>query len=54
MPLGEGVVVDTFAGAGSTLAAAEAVGYTSIGIERDLHYFDMATDAIEPLANLTP
>ena len=53
LPLGEGVVVDTFAGAGSTLAAAEAVGYASIGIERDPHYFDIATRAIEPLANLT-
>ena len=54
LPLGEGVVVDPFAGAGSTLAATEAVGYASIGIERDLHYFDIATRAIEPLANLTP
>ena len=27
LPLGEGVVLDPFAGAGSTLAAAEAVGY---------------------------
>src|SRR5439155_12526719 len=28
LPLGEGVVLDPFAGAGSTLAAAEAVGYS--------------------------
>lgn len=53
LPLGEGVVIDPFAGAGSTLAAAEAVGYASIGIEKDFHYFDMATRAIEPLAGLT-
>ena len=33
LPLGEGVVLDPFAGAGSTLATAEAVGYKSIGIE---------------------
>ena len=52
LPLGEGVVVDPFAGAGSTLAAAEAVGYSSIGIEKDPHYFDMATRAIQPLAKL--
>ena len=29
LPLGQGVVLDPFAGAGSTLAAAEAVGYES-------------------------
>lgn len=52
LPLGEGVVVDTFAGAGSTLAAAEAVGYSSIGIEKDPYYFDMATQAIQPLSEL--
>ncbi len=52
LPLGEGVVVDPFAGAGSTLAAAEAVGYTSVGIEKDLHYFDMATKAIPKLSEL--
>ncbi|MGE5830998.1 MAG: DNA-methyltransferase, partial [Micromonosporaceae bacterium] len=33
LPLGEGVVLDPFAGAGSTLAAAEAVGYASVGVE---------------------
>ena len=53
LPLGEGVVVDPFAGAGSTLAAAEAVGYTSVGVEKDPHYFDMATRAIRPLAELS-
>ena len=53
LPLGEGVVVDPFAGAGSTLAAAEAVGYTSVGVEKDPHYFEMATRAIRPLAELS-
>ena len=53
LPLGEGVVVDPFAGSGSTLAAAEAVGYASIGIERDLHYFRIATDAIPALAQIS-
>ena len=52
LPLGEGVVVDPFAGSGSTLAAAEAVGYASIGIEKDLHYFRMATEAIPPLSQI--
>ena len=50
LPLEEGVVLDPFAGSGSTLAAAEAVGYTSIGIERDSRYFDLAKKAIPRLA----
>lgn len=52
LPLGEGVVLDPFAGAASTLAAAEAVGYSSIGIERDRHYFDIACKALPRLVNL--
>ncbi|MBI5720264.1 MAG: site-specific DNA-methyltransferase [Burkholderiales bacterium] len=49
LPLGQGVVLDPFAGSGSTLAAAEAVGYESIGIERDPDYFALATEAIPRL-----
>ena len=52
LPLGCGTVVDTFAGAGSTLAAAEAVGYRSMGIEKDRLYFDMAKSSIQPLSEL--
>jgi DNA modification methylase len=52
LPLGEGVVLDPFAGAGSTLAAAEAVGYESIGVERDAEYFRIAREAIPRLAAL--
>jgi len=52
LPLGRGVVLDPFAGSGSTLAAAEAVGYASVGIERDRAYFDLATAAIPKLAAL--
>ena len=54
LPLGEGVVLDPFAGSGSTLAAAEAVGYASIGIEQDKHYVDVAKLAIPRLAAYRP
>jgi len=50
LPLGRGVVLDPFAGAGSTLAAAEAIGYASIGIEKDPRYFDVARAAMPRLA----
>ena len=50
LPLGEGVVLDPFCGAGSTLAAAEAVGYASIGLEKDHRYYTLARDAIPKLA----
>jgi DNA modification methylase len=49
LPLGEGVVVDPFAGAGSTLAAAEAVGYESVGVEKDAYFFDLARKAVPKL-----
>ncbi len=54
LPLGEGVVLDPFAGAGSTLAASEAVGYRSVGIEKDLLYFEMAKEAIPKLTDYSP
>ena len=50
LPLGEGVVLDPFAGSGSTLAAANAVGYESIGLEKDPAYYQMALRAIAALA----
>ncbi len=52
LPLGEGVVLDPFAGAGSTLAAANAVGYDSIGVELDPEYFATAQEAVPKLAAL--
>jgi site-specific DNA-methyltransferase (adenine-specific) len=52
LPLGEGVVLDPFAGSGSTLAACNFVGYESIGVEKDPVYAKMAARAIEPLSRL--
>jgi site-specific DNA-methyltransferase (adenine-specific) len=42
--------VDTFCGSGSTLAACEALGYNSIGLEINKEYFDMAKTVIPKLA----
>ena len=52
LPLGTGVVLDPFAGSGSTIAAAEAVGYACTGIERDKAYFRLASTAIPQLAKV--
>lgn len=52
LPLGRGVVVDTFAGSGSTLAAAEAVGYASKGVERDATYWELACKSIPLLSRM--
>lgn len=52
LPLGRGVVLDPFAGSGSTLAAAVKLGYESIGVEADADYFGLAKAAIPKLAAL--
>ena len=54
LPLGEGTVLDPFMGSGATVAAAEAVGYNSIGVEADSEYFQLAEKAIPLLAALYP
>jgi site-specific DNA-methyltransferase (adenine-specific) len=50
LPRGTGVVLDPFAGSGSTLAAANAVGYDSIGVEADPKFVRLAEGAIGKLA----
>ena len=52
LPLGEGTILDPFAGSGSTLAAANAVGYESVGIENDPQYVRIARKAIGKLGAL--
>ncbi|ACC72577.1 DNA methylase N-4/N-6 domain protein [Paraburkholderia phymatum STM815] len=50
LPLEEGIVLDPFMGAGSTLAAANAVGYQSCGVELDEEFFALAAKAVPKLA----
>lgn len=54
LPLGKGVILDPFMGSGSTVAAASAIGYSSIGIEKDSAYFAAASKAIPALARYIP
>jgi site-specific DNA-methyltransferase (adenine-specific) len=54
LPLREGTILDPFAGSGSTLAAAQSLGYRSIGLENDPEYFAIACDAIPKLADYAP
>jgi len=52
LPLGEGIIADPFMGSGSTVAAAEALGLTCIGVERYADYYETAKTAIPQLAAL--
>lgn len=53
LPMKEGVVLDPFAGSGSTIAAANAVGYHSIGIEKDSDFYELGKLAIPKLEKLS-
>jgi site-specific DNA-methyltransferase (adenine-specific) len=52
LPLGEGLVCDPFMGSGSTIAAAEAIGYRSIGVEKYESYYHLASSSIVPLSRV--
>lgn len=52
LPLGQGIVVDPFMGAGSTIAAANAVAVSAIGVERDDTFYELARNAVARLARL--
>src|SRR5262245_2134693 len=53
LPLGTGIVLDPFMGAGATIAAAEAAGYESIGVEIDPAFYAMAERAVPLLAEIS-
>ncbi len=52
LPLEEGVILDPFMGSGSTIAAAAASGLSSVGLESNVEYFQLATQAVPRLAAL--
>ena len=52
LPLGKGVILDPFAGSGSTLAAANHVGYRSIGVEKSSEYIKIAMSAVPALESI--
>lgn len=52
LPLGTGIIADPFLGSGSTIAAAEALGLQSVGVERYTDYFEICKKAIPKLAAL--
>lgn len=53
LPLGTGIIADPFMGSGSTIAAAEALGLNSIGIERYYDYYNMANKTIPKLSKIS-
>jgi site-specific DNA-methyltransferase (adenine-specific) len=52
LPMQRGTILDPFMGSGSTIAACTALGYQSIGIETDRHFYDMARSSVPKLARM--
>lgn len=52
LPLKEGIVLDPFMGSGSTIAAAEAIGYQAIGLERYKDYYDLSLTSVDKLRKI--
>lgn len=46
LPLGKGLILDPFMGSGSTIAAAEAMHLSAIGIEKKLEYYELAKKSV--------
>jgi site-specific DNA-methyltransferase (adenine-specific) len=49
LPLGQGILADPFMGSGSTIAAAEALKISSIGVEKNSTYYEMSKTVIPKL-----
>ena len=54
LPLGRGTILDPFCGSGSTIAACNAIGYDSIGIEIDKVYSSKLKNNVDKLSALYP
>jgi site-specific DNA-methyltransferase (adenine-specific) len=52
LPLGRGVVLDSFMGSGSTVAAGIAMGIQCVAVERNREYFNDAPQAIQRLSKV--
>ena len=52
LPLGKGVILDPFMGSGSTIAAAAAQGFESVGLEVNAKFYALAESAVPKLAAL--
>src|SRR6266478_2059565 len=52
LPLGKGIVLDPFMGSGSTVAAAQALALSCIGIEKNAEYFEVAKESIPQLSRI--
>ncbi|MFP4174554.1 MAG: DNA methyltransferase, partial [Halobacteriales archaeon] len=52
LPLQKGEILDPFMGAGSTVAAADALGYDCAGIEIDETFYEMAEEAVPKLSEV--
>ena len=53
LPLGRGIILDSFMGSGSTVAAANALGIHCIGIEKNAEYFNAAPSCIDRLSKVS-
>lgn len=53
LPMGKGIVLDSFMGSGSTVAAANAMNIQCIGVEKHKEYFKNSSQSIDRLSKMT-